>query len=1296
MLVMQQFQPDSGRSFRVGAWLVQPEQNRLSDGVETVQLEPRVMDLLVYLADHAGEVVSRREILDSVWQQEFVSDTTLSAAVAVLRRTLADDARNPRYIETIAKRGYRMVAEIADPEAVATVTPFPGLVLPRERSPYPGLAAFTAADANLFFGREEEAQALWARIHQQPMLAVIGPSGVGKSSFVRAGVIPAAPDGWGTVVLTPGEAPLRSLAMALAPEFADDAEGVRQLLAGDDPDVALSLASRWRERWDEVLLVVDQFEELFTLVPAADRIALTDLLARLARAAGVHVLLVLRDDFLYACHEHAGLAPVFEGLTALAMLDREGLQRAAVEPARRMGYHFEDGLVEDLIDAVAGERGAMPLAAFALLRLWQLRDREHKLITRQAFETIGGISGALAQHAEEVLRSIGDDQQRLVREIFRNLVTAQGTRALREVDDLLSVFPEDQRAAAEEVLGELITGRLLTTFELDGSTNDAEAPSPRVEIVHESLLGAWPRLVRWQTQDADTAQLRDQVRQAARLWASRGRSRDLLWTGAACRELLVWSESYPGGLSTVEQAFVQAVESHAGRRRRRRRLAVAILFLAVVGAAAAVTGLWRQSEHHARRAEARRLYHVGANWLEQSPPTALAYAIASLELGDDPQVRRLARVALARGPTPIVVNQVQVPDPALVVSASFSPDGRWLAAGHFDGSIRLWPASGGEPRVWRSFVLRNAVYFSPDSSVLVSSGSGSRKIGFWSVPDARLVATTEREGEFPEDMDPRGANNLRRLKHIVPGRGPDCPWAVDMQVFETWSQLPGQPRAALSPDGKRLVYARGAELWEVLVAQDPGESIRLGQAPAALEHLVYHPDGRRLASFDVEGGACLWSLADGGAEPLRRWQGPRDDVCDDLAFAPSGDAIVAAFDGGYGLVWRLDDPPGADPLRLAPNGNRMIGLGFHPSGRWLATASLLRLTLWPLERPDCPVVLRGHSSNVDDVEFSADGRFLVSSGTDGTVRRWPLHHGPGAGPEVLYDWGRQIEGHVDSIALSPNGRFVVAAAGQTSVRLLPVDGSPTTSLGGFEQRVLRAAVGPESRLVAVPGVVSGRRVVRVWDLETGAVTDVDVEQVLDRGFMGEVAFAPDGRLLASGEGIVAAWEPGLQAGTILREHVGQFRLSADASKLISRPHSDGTPGMATIHDLVTGTEVPLESHGKRVIAVALDPTGDVAVTVSGDGVVRVGRATGEAPHHLYGPPSVAVDVSPDGRWIATGSGDGTIRLWPMPDLDRQPLHELPRAGFVEHLKAATNLRVVVDDEHPNGHVVALTGVPLWE
>ncbi len=340
--------------------------------------------------------------------------------------------------------------------------------------------------------------------------------------------------------------------------------------------------------------------------------------------------------------------------------------RALVEPATRLGFTFEDDhLPDEMIAEVEGERGALPMLAFAVARLWDKRDRARHVLTRQAYD----------RHRRRQRRARasrrGDPRPRsvqtassIVRELFRNLVTAEGTRAVREWDELLSIFGDSRSESPTAILRALIDARLLTSYEI---LEEEQVPTRRVEIVHESLLENWPRLVGWQTQDADSARMRDELRQAARTWDEHGRHPDRLWTGSAYREFTAWRERYPGALSDIEESYAWAMTTYAKRRRRLRRIAVAVFMVVAAAVTTATTVLWRRSVFQERRAEAQKLIALGQVQLEEYPTAALAYATRSLDLTDSKEARYLALEALWEGPTTFVVNE----HPS--VYASFSP-----------------------------------------------------------------------------------------------------------------------------------------------------------------------------------------------------------------------------------------------------------------------------------------------------------------------------------------------------------------------------------------------------------------------------------------------------------------------------------------------------------------------------------------------------------------------------------------------------------------------------------------------
>ena len=737
-----------------------------------------------------------------------------------------------------------------------------------DRGPYPGLASFQEQDASRFFGREKEAEALWEKLECRTLLAVIGPSGAGKTSFVRAGVAASRPPRWGVVVTTPGIAPLVMLGQVLAPEVASDGEALRQLVRFDDPEVAYGVLLRWRAAHERTLLVVDQFEELFTLNPPPVQERFAALLGRLAGEAGVHVLLSMRDDFLMRCEGHEGLLSVFSELTPLGPLVGTALRRSLEEPAKAEGYRFEDGLLDEMTGAVEGERGALPLLAFAVSRLWEKRDRERRLLTHQAHAEIGGVSGALARHAEATLDRIGRERQGVVREILRNLVTSQGTRAVVDRDELLSVFPDP--AAAAQVLDQLVAARLLTSF--DAGPSPSSAGVRRVEIVHESLLRSWLRLVRWQAQDAEGALLRDQLRQAAHLWSEKGRPEDLLWAGASYLEYRAWRERYAGGLSAVEEDFARAMTALAGRRRRRRRAAAVAALVLATGAALVTSALWRRSETarakaetEARRAEASKLLALGQNTLGEHPSAALAYAIRSLELADTREGRLAAVRAIQQGPTAFVWDaykdnrlDVQVP--------SFSASGERLAIGGFSG-VQVLGREGGPPVHLERFPNRG---LGSGGFVAAELDAGGRVLVTLRGENVRAFSIPERRELWSGRIGEGPSWPLMRDEALFTVEGVDAGGGKRRWLLRRWdvasgrSQLVGASEGPGNVDPAGRLYAFQVGRRVLLRPLDRWDASRvLGEHAADVEFLVLDPAGQAVAARDASGEVLLWPT--GGA-----------------------------------------------------------------------------------------------------------------------------------------------------------------------------------------------------------------------------------------------------------------------------------------------------------------------------------------------------------------------------------------------------------------------------------------------
>ncbi|HEU5058222.1 MAG TPA: serine/threonine-protein kinase, partial [Kofleriaceae bacterium] len=740
-----------------------------------------------------------------------------------------------------------------------------------EACPFPGLAPFTEAEAASFLGRERETESFLNRLRVTPLLAVVGPSGAGKSSFVQAGVLPGLPDGWQSVTVRPGPAPLVSLIARLAAFGAADVPAASGVKNYSPNALGSALRAAAAARKTTVVLVVDQLEELFTLCDdAGERERFAETLVRFARSPDdpVRVVLTLRDDFLLRAEAmqafRARLGPALQLLTTPAPAD---LKRILVEPLRRAGYEFDDpGLPDEMIEAVAGAPGALALLSFTASKLWELRDRRFHQIGHKAYRSLGGVGGALAQHAETVLQAMRPDEQRLVREVFRHAVTSEGTRAVlsrSELDDVLG-------DGGAPVVEKLVAARLLVVSE-------SESGGERIEITHEALLDAWPRLVGWRREDAEGARLRDQLRAAARQWEERGRQRGLLWRGDALAEYRLWRARYPGALAASEEAFAAASLADAARSRRLRRALVAgVIAALVVVAVVLLVQNTRVARERARAVANEKAVSKSADDMRALVRSQFESQGRRLLLADDP-LQGLAYLAKAaelgaRGPAHdfLVAEAVAATDGELfalhhdqaVGRVRFSPDGALIATSGFDHQAKLWSSRAGElvhRLAHRGPVVR--VEWSPDGKRL-ATGSLDRTAALW---------------------DPATGRRLFELAHSA---------AVQSIAF--------------SPDGARLATAatdQSVRLWDAA----SGTLIATLRAPRQDTNAPYGslcafaPDGSRVAAGDLAGRVDLWNGHSG--RPAGALVGDPVPV-GTVRFSPDSRRVVVAS-GDRASVWDL-------------------------------------------------------------------------------------------------------------------------------------------------------------------------------------------------------------------------------------------------------------------------------------------------------------------------------------------------------------------------------------------------------
>jgi WD40 repeat protein len=601
------------------------------------------------------------------------------------------------------------------------------------------------------------------------------------------------------------------------------------------------------------------------------------------------------------------------------------------------------------------------------------------------------------------------------------LTTAKGTRAAQDRDELLSVF--EDRDAAGEVLRKLINARLLMSGERE------------VEVTHESLLSAWPRLVRWQAQDAEGAVFRDQLRQAAMAWRERGRPDDLLWTGTVHRDLAVWRERYPGGLTATEQAFAEASTRLAGRKRRWRQVALASLVAASVAVAAITSSLWSRAKGEALRAEASKLLALAELRLQQDPTEALAFATASLEVADSEEARVFVMRVLYEAPPAfeLVANSQGVRVPA------FSPDGKWLATTWGDPKLRLWPLPG----------------------------SGTGEVRSLNLPEPFLVSALA--------FDPKG-----RYLFVVGNQG--RAWIVPLdgsapRRLQGFSEDTLLHAAALSPSGRLVAtafwYGEGEKtlrVWDLETGELRQFELPKSQGTGGKESATGYEQG--IVSLHFTDESTLYTAGDGG---LRRWN--LETGAHEVVAATRAGYMVASFiaDTGVALtaespLGRRDECPGAMIRDLTAGTSRELREfgecntwrkpAVAGSGTVVSTGSFDGVVRVGRLSGGKPYLLIGHEGPVDRIEISPDLRWVATTGEDNTLRLWPM---PDLSKPPLHALPKdQLPAKLHSLT---NLRAVrdASVANDWKIEVGPFPGGRTFRIGDHEPRHSRPKRAPSTR-----------------------------------------------------------------------------------------------------------------------------------------------------------------------------------------------------------------------------------------
>jgi WD40 repeat protein/serine/threonine protein kinase len=1198
-------------------------------------------------------------------------------------------------------------------ELLAALAPFlPGrraIELQVDESPYAGLASFQERDADKFFGRSYEIAELVTRIRDRPLAAVVGSSGVGKSSFVRAGVIPAlkrSGEAWEALIVRPGRTPIEALAaliqpmITLATHLADQVEEQRRLVEtlrrapGHLGDVLRLRARRHQRR---LILFVDQFEELYTQVAdPAERAAFTACLAAVADDATspLRVVLSIRADFFHRTAEDRRFAgELARGLFFLGPPSREGLRDALASPAELAGYRFEHpAIIDDMLDHLEATPGALPLLQFAAARLWDTRDRARRLLTYESYTAIGGVAGALASHADRVVRELGPQKAPLIRAILLRLVTAERTRAIVPLAEL-----RELSRAGDEVqwlIDQMVDARLLVVQTPEGGQGAT------VEIVHESMVHGWPALRRWLDEHEDAAALVDQLRTAARQWDAKGRDPGLLWRGDALAEYQRWRARHAVGQTSLEAAFGAASVAAAARGRRIRRVLAAS---AATIAAVFVVALWQASlaADHAKRdaeellrdsyREQGRLRVLDGDRLGALAPLAAAYRMGSTDAATRLLIEEAVRPTRAR----LLTLEGHA---GKLWDLAYSPDGKWLATAGADRTARIWDAVSGAPRTAVHHADRViTVAFSPDSRLLASggpdptvrvwdviagrevvalpAGAGTRRVAF--SPDGALLLTV-----FEQDMvklwrmpDGAPAGELGGHGFLVGATfcsDGSCIVTWDAGSVVVWDAATLAPRARHPiPDEIRAVavsrtgalLAIGTAKGELVLLRGGGsEIVRRAAHDEPIADVALSPDETTVATASNDRTARLWSIA---GEPRGVLAGHRANVTR-ARFTPTGDRIVTTSADNTARLWSAS---GMLLGELTGHTDMIFMAAIRPDGGTLATASWDRTAMvWDLSRAQehRPVLTTRDNTRVV-VTFDPASRRLAIGTPDGTFSIMDVQTGAvactasGTAPVMGLVWtgGEQlavIRSGVGSIEVWSARRCVVEATLEHPV--------PITAISNHSG----------SRLATVAGDV-----VRVWSSGRVEASFTGYQGKIDRvGLDGDDVYA-----LTSEPVTISIDALGAPARRKIfhssTKAIKDIGFDRDKGQLLAASHDQ----FLYVWDLATGALArKLEGTGP-LWGVRTSPDGAVTIGVGGLAPVVWDRTTGARLGQLEGHSDLVKSGEfIDSRLFVSIAANHTALIW-----DVDTLRPLTSFRDVDFMVLSDDRRFVV--------LIGATGVRIW-
>jgi WD40 repeat protein/energy-coupling factor transporter ATP-binding protein EcfA2 len=1164
-------------------------------------------------------------------------------------------------------------------------------------SPFRSLRSFSREDSWLFFGRDRDTEALLARLEQAPILTVIGNSGSGKSSLVQAGLIPAlragrfryegkAVDSWRIAVFRPSAAPFDYLAEILPSQLSPELSATElaeftgfckaKLPEKEDAlrnSIVALVARHTRIRDEHILLVADQFEELFTLVadPAIRSRYIDSLLASatLDGAVPVHLVLTLRADFYGDYLKHPKLNTALNtNLYNVPLMSQMQLRETIQNRLALAVTGAEAGLIDTLLTDVGVEPGNLALLEHALAQLWEKSGGSGSTLTNDAYASIGRLKGALGRHADDVYSGFGEADQRLVQKIFLELVQlgegAQDTRRRVAKANLLHLASGEE---VENVIAYLVSQRLLATSSFVLATSSPVSPAPAetfVEVSHEALIREWPTLGQWLKDNREDIRIGRLLLQSASEWMEMNRDTSTLMHGLRLSHALDWLLKHPEMPPLVgeflkesvdtekkvqewevarEKQLRQQAEARAAAEEMRRVAEVAAADQARCSAlrsrrlsyalgALLTTALgvawWAREEQLI--AQSRELAAQAEQLKAQDQQEALDLAIRGWRRAKTAE----ANLAMARA-FPQLVAKLEG-HTGIVLHAAFSPDGQHIVTASEDRTARVWNATNGQlqatleghdDRVWQA-------EFSPDGQrIVTASADGTARL--WSAAGGQLLA--KLEGHTAEVWQAAFSSDGQR---IVTASGDNTARVWNAVTGQMLNKLVGHTdvvwHAAFSSDGRHIVTASGDKTARVWNTANGQLLEKLEGHTDKVWHAGFSPDGHLVVTASWDNTARVWN-ADNG-QLLNKLEGHKNSVLR-AAFSPDGQRILTASEDKTARVWSATN--GQELAKLEGHTAGVWHAAFSADGKYIVTASEDNTArVWNAANGRLLMKPEGHTAPVVDAEFSPDGQRLVTASVDTTARLWNAANG-----QLLVKL-QSTTANVGHAEFSPDGKRMVIAGQDKVVSVRDADnGRLLVKLEGHTELVWHAAFSPDGRRIVT---ASSDRTARVWDAANGqslAKLEGHTADVV------HASYSRDGRriITASLDSTARVWNA--TDGQLLlkledrKAGIVDAELSPDGQRIVTV----GIDNSAQVWNTASGQRLrKIEGHTASVMHAEFSLDGQRIVTASGDKTARVWNASnGELMTTLKGHTDIVwhASFSPDGSRIVTASSDYTARIW---------------------------------------------------